>query len=76
MFAKFGTTIDNLEDITQNMNFQLLTKKRRQSGKTGTYVHTGSAGATPELPLCPSPHHAMDRGSWQATVHGVSESQT
>ena len=33
------------------MNFQLPTKKRAQSGNTGTYVCTGPAGATPELPL-------------------------
>ena len=50
-------------------------------------VAAGDAGSIPGLGRCPGGGHGnplqysclenpMDRGTWQATVHGVADSQT
>ena len=50
-------------------------------------ANAGDTGSIPGLGRCPGEGHgnplqyscledSMDRGAWQATVHGVTESQT
>ena len=39
-------------------------------------VNAGEAGWSSELGRSPEEGNGMDRGAWQATVHGVSKSQT
>ena len=38
--------------------------------------NAGEAGWSSELGRSPEEGNGMDRGAWQATVHGVSKSQT
>ena len=84
-------TIDKTEDLSQHLNLLLGALKLREllysSVGKDSACNAGDLGSIPGSGRAPGEGHGnplqysclenpMDRGAWQATVHGVAKSRT
>ena len=85
-FSRMGQTIHNCHNKYIKSS-HVLEGFPGGSGSKEFACNTGDPGSIPELGRCPEEGNSyslpyscqenpMDRGTWQATVHGVAKNQT